>query len=250
MLFLRYYLWIAPNLLLVPFLWLFLRRRFHVQLPSLLVYATLDLMQLIASVVSRLISPFPINAYQWVVLVVGNGLLSVAELWVIYELWAKLVFSRSPLARVGRLLLACSLAVLLLTAAALSGTLPGIYVVHPVGNISEILDFSSSLILTGLLIILFVFSRALQISWRSWMVGIALGFGIYGCADLSSAAWRAALGRKALIPVDIVQEVAFHLCVLVWIAYLLLPEHPKFTGTGLERDDLEAWSEQMGKIAG
>lgn len=247
MLFLRYYLWIAPHLLLALILWLFLRRGLQRQLFSFFLYVALELIVFLVSVAFRLTSPFPINAYRWIVSVFGNGLLSLTVLWVIYELWDKLVFSRSSLARVGRLLLSGSLAVLLLAAAAVSGTFSNIDL-QRVGRIFEILDFSSSLIQAGLLVILFLFSRTLRISWRSWMVGIALGFGISACVDLSSAAWRAELGKRALIPVDIAQMGAFHLCVIVWLVYLLLPERPKFTGSGLQREDLEAWNEQLQKI--
>lgn len=247
MLFLRYYLWIAPNLLLALFLFFFLSRRLRVQLPSLLLYITIQLSGFLLSVTFRLISPFPVHAYQWVCLVFINGLLALSELWVVYELWEKLVFSRSSLARTGRLLLSCSLAALFLAAVGLSATLSGIGI-YRVANIYEILDFSSSLVLTGLLVVLSLFSRALRLSWRNWMVGIALGFGIIASVELSSAAWRAAIGEKAFIAVDVAQGFAFHFCAVVWLVYLLLPERPRLTGSGLRKDDLEAWSEQTEKL--
>lgn len=247
MLFLRYYLWIAPSLLLGVFLVLFLRRGLQRQLLSFLIYVIFNLFQFLAAVACRLRSPFAIHTYRWGVLVFGNGLIALAGLWVIFELWNELVFSRSSLASMGRLLLSSTLAVLLLTAGAFSGALSDIGL-QRVGSIFEVLDFSTSLIQTGLVVVLFIFSRALRISWRNWMVGIALGFGISACADLSSAAWRAALGKTAFIPVDIAQMGAFHLCVIVWLTYLLLPERPRFTGPSLQTEDLEAWSEQLQKI--
>lgn len=247
MLFLRYYLWIAPNVLLALFLLLFLRRRLHLQLPSLLLYVTVQLGGFLVSVVFKLMSPFPIRAYQWVCLIFANGLLALAELWAVYELWDKLVFSRSSLARLGRLLLSCSLAALFLGAAGISPTLSRVGL-DRVANVYETLDFSSSLVLTGLLVVLSVFSRALRLSWRNWIVGITLGFGIIASVQLSSAAWRAALGEKAFIPVDIAQGFAFQFCVLVWLVYLLLPERPKFSGSGPRVEDLECWNEQLQQI--
>lgn len=248
MLFFRYYLWIAPHLLVALFLLLFLRRRLQVQLLSLVLYVTIELLGFLVTLAFRFTKPFPINAYQWVVLVFGNGLLSLAGLWVVYELWDKLVFSRSSLAHVGRLLMSSSLAVLILAAAAVSGTLSGVYL-HRVGNIYEILNFSSGLILMGLLVVLFAFSRALRISWLSWMVGIALGFGISTCVDLSSSAWRSAFGRTAFIGADVAQGIAFHLCVVVWLVYLLLPERPNpRSGSGLTKQEIDAWNETLPEI--
>ena len=248
MLFLRYYLWIAPNLLLALFLLLLVRQRLHLQLPSLLLYVTIQLGGFLISVVFKLMSPFPIHAYQWVCLIFVNGLLALAELWVVYQLWDKLVFSRSSLARPGRLLLSCSLAALFLAAAGLSAMLSSISI-YSVANIYEILDFSSSLVLTGLLVVLSLFSGVLRLSLRNWMVGIALGFGIIASVELSSSAWRAALGEKAFIPVDIAQGLAFHFCVVVWLIYLLLPERPKFSGSGPRAEDLERWNQQLQHIA-
>ena len=248
MLFLRYYLWITPNLLLALFLLLLVRRRLHSQVPSLLLYVTIQVAGFLFSVVFRLISPFPIHAYQWVCLIFANGLLALAELWVVYELWDKLVFSRSSLARTGRLLLSCSLAALFLAAAGISATLSSVGL-DRIANIYEVLDFSSSLVLTGLLVVLALFSRALRLSWRNWILGIALGFGIIASVQLSSAAWRSALGEKAFIPVDIAQGLAFHFCVVVWLVYLVLPERPKFSGSGPRAEDLERWSEQLQHIA-
>jgi hypothetical protein len=247
MLFVRYYLWIAPHILLGVFLVIFFVKGLQGQLPSVATYASVNLALFLLGVICRLRSPFPTDAYRWIVLVLGGGLLTAADLWVIYELLNKLVLSRSSLARMGRLLLSGTLAVLLLGAAAAVGTVSKIGVDQAL-NIFEAVDLSSSLIIVGLLLVLFIFSHVLRISWRNWVVGIALGFGISACADLSTAAWRSALGRPAFIPVDIVQMGAFHLCVIIWLTYLLLPESPKFTGSGLQRDDLDAWNEQVQKI--
>src|SRR5947208_9725 len=98
----------------------------------------------------------------------------------------------------------------------------------------EILDFFSSLIIAGMLIFLFVFSRALHISWRNRITGVALGFGIMACVNLSTAALRSELGKSGFVAVDITQMAAFHVSVVVWLVYLLLSElMPAFAGRGL-----------------
>lgn len=166
--------------------------------------------------------------------------------WVLYELTVKLVLSFS-FAKLSRKLFAGSFAILVLSSAAISGGLSD-HSIYRGLNIFEDINFSSAFIKVGLLLVLLVFSRALNISWRNWLVGIALGFGVDACFDLSSAALRA-YGRTALISVDIVQGIGFHICVLIWLVYLLLPERPSAaSGSKLHKEDIEAWNEQLEKI--
>jgi hypothetical protein len=248
MVFLRYYLWIAPNLL-IGVLWLLvLRRHLYRQLLSFAVYLTVQLAIFLVSVILRLQSPVPVNLYRWMVLILGGGLLTCSELWVIYELWNKLVFSRSSLARFGRIALSAVLALLVLGSAAASGTFSDISA-HHVMNVYQSLDFSSSLIGAGMLFTLFAFARFLGLSWRNWMVGTALGFGVSACIDLASAACRASFGKTAFVPVDITQMVAFHIGVLVWLAYLLAPQPAAhLAGAGLPRAQMDIWNDELQKI--
>jgi hypothetical protein len=245
--FLRYYLWIAPNVLLGLFFFLFLRRKLYQQLPSLAIYCAVSLLEFLGAVICNLLSPFPFSTYAWI-LVIGDGLTAILAVWVIYELASRLVFPRLSLPKFGRRLFSVALTTLVLGAAALSGTLAD-FSVHRVAHLFEAINFSSALIEAGLLLVLLVFSRVLSIPWRSWWVGIALGFGVSSSFNLASAAWRAVYGRVALIPVDIVQMTGFHICVLIWLLYLVLPDRPSPPpGSKLHKEDLEAWSEQMEKI--
>jgi hypothetical protein len=247
MLFLRYYLWIVPNVLLGLVLFLFLGRKLHFQLPSFAIYAAVQLLDFLATVMCALHSPFPYRVYGWI-LALGDGLNAILAVWVLYELTVKLVLSLSCFAKLSRRLFAASLAVLLLSSAAISGGLSD-HSIHRALNLFEDINFSSAFIEVGLLLVLLVFSRALNVSWRNWLVGIALGFGVDACFDLSSAAWRAVYGRPALISVDITQGIGFHICVLIWLVYLLLPERPsRSSGSKLGKEELEAWSEQLEKI--
>jgi hypothetical protein len=253
MLFARYYFWIAPHLLLAILLVRLVRLRMQEQLPFFLAYILFELVEFLASFIiglfiQQLDSPFRTAVYRWVVLVFGNGINTLLGLGVIYELGSELVISHSPLAPVLRRILGGILALLVLVAAISSGAMSDVSV-HRVVNIFQVLDFSSSLIQVGMLLVLFVLTRVLQISWRSWTAGIALGLGISACIDLASAAWRANFGESGFIAVDIAQMAAFHVCVVVWLVYLFLPERARtFSGAGLEKNDLELWNEQVEKM--
>jgi len=143
-----------------------------------------------------------------------------------------------------------ALAGLVLLAAVASGSLRDI-TLQKMGNGFGILNFSSGLVEVGILVALFLFSRALRISWRNRATGVALGFGISACINLATAALRSGLGKSAFVAVDITQMAAFHVCVVVWLIYLLLPDRSRaFVGRGLGKSDIQFWDQELQRMTG
>lgn len=242
-----YYLWIAPHLLLAVVFVISLRRGVHRQLPIFYSYAAFELAQFLTLFTISRVSPFPNTTYRWA-LVLGMTISAFLILAVIFELANDLLASRSSLAGVLRPLLRWGTAALLLCAAIACAILPALGVQYLL-NMFQVLDFTSSLLQTGLLLSLFLFSRALHIAWRSWTVGIAVGFGISASINLATAALRAEFGRTGLIAVDITQMAAFHACVVIWLVYLFLPERaPRFAGGGLEKSQMEFWDQELERM--
>jgi hypothetical protein len=245
MLWLRYYLWIAPHVLLSVFLVLFLLKGARKRFPIFCGYVIAELAEFLAALAIRLHSPFSTITYRWVVNVLGDGTCALIGLGVVYELANELVFARSSLASLLRRTLKVVLAVLVLVAAVGSGALADISV-YRVTNIFEVLDFSSNLILAGILVALLASSRVLGIAWRSLPAGLVLGFGISASINLASAALRSAFGKVSIVPVDITQMAAFHLCVVIWLVYLLLSEcAPEISSGTLKASGLDQWSEEL-----
>ena len=174
-------------------------------------------------------------------------IISLISFGVIYELVNQMILSRSSLAKTIRPVMRWSAAVLLLLTAVVSARLG--LTVERVMNVFEVLDFSTSVLQVGLLLVLFLFSRALRVSWRSLPVGIALGLGILGCVELSTAPLFAVFRVHRYALIDDVRMAGFHACVLVWLAYLVFPKRePKFTGTPLQKSDLESWDEELQRM--
>lgn len=247
MLFASYYLWIAPHILLGIVLICLLRRGLQRQLPIFFGYVLFELVQFIVLFTIFLHSPFRADIYQWT-LVVGEGVSSILELGVIYELANELLFSRSTSGLVLRRALQAILALLMLGAAIGSGAFSGISVQRVV-NIFEAVNFSSNLIEAGMVLTLFIFARAMRISWHSWVAGIALGFGVSASIDLVSAALRAEWGKRAFIAVDLTQMAAFHVCVVIWLVYLFVADRtPPFPDGKLKVSDLELWDQELQRM--
>ncbi len=251
MLFLRWYFWVAPNLLVGVGAVNFFRRRLHKEFPVFALYVVFLLLQFIVFVTIDLLivaSITSLEMYRWVLLL-ATFIAAAFQLAVIYEMAKHLVLSRSSsLAGPLRSIVRWSLALLLLAAAASSALFPQTGLDH-VTAIFQVLDFSSSLLAIGLLITLLVFSQALHISWRSLPAGIALGLGIFASAEISGSALYSVLGRPGYISIDFIRMGAFHVCVLIWLIYLFLPERaPSRTGEHLPEPDLEFWNQELERM--
>ena len=247
MLFASYYLWIAPHILLGIFLIYLLGRGLQRQLPVFVAYVVFELVQFIVLFTIFLHSPFPDAIYKWT-LVAGEGIGSILELGVIYELANELLLSRSTLGSVLRPALQAILALLLLGAAIGSGAFSGISVQRVI-NIFEMINFSSNLIEAGMVLALFLFARTLRVSWHSWVAGVALGFGVSASIALVSAALRAEWGKRAFVAVDLTQMAAFHVCVVIWLVSLFLVDRtPPFPDGKLKISDLELWDQKLQRM--
>src|SRR5438045_5439058 len=172
--------------------------------------------------VTKCVTPSSIHIYVWL-LTCGALIGVLLQLAVLYELVRTVILSRTSLQRVLRLLFAFALAILVLAAAATSGCLRDVGR-ERIMNGFEILDFSNNLVLAGMLVVILLFSRALNISWRSRATGVALGFGTSACIGLAAAAVRSGLGESAFVGVDVRQMAAFHVSVGIWVVYFFVPD--------------------------
>lgn len=247
MLFARYYLWIAPHILLGIFLICLLKRRLQRQLPIFVSYIAFELVQFIVLFTISLHSPFSYPIYKWT-LVAGEGSASILQLGVIYELANELLLSRSAFASALRPALQGILGLLVLGAAVGSGAFSGISV-QRVNNIFEMINFSGNFIEAGMVLALLIFARALRVSWHSWIPGIALGLGVWASITLIGAAVRAEWGQRAFIAADLTQMAAFHVCVVIWLVSVFSAERtPTFPDGKLKVSDLEVWDQELQRM--
>ncbi|SRR5581483_2609203 len=248
MLVLRYYLWIAPPVLLailLAFLW---RRGFQKQSQSFVAYLVVQEIAYLAEFVVAIHHPFPAMTYGWTLLF-GNAVSSIFELAVIYVLINRLLLTRFPSFATFRYVLGGLLAILVLVSAIISGTLSDVSVRFPI-NACHALDFAVSLVQVGMLLLFFMLNRVLRISWRNWVAGIALGFGVSACINLAGAVLRNYFGNPSIVAVDILEGTGFHICVVIWLVYFLLPERSfPVVDECLEKTELELWNHELEGVA-
>jgi hypothetical protein len=115
-------------------------------------------------------------------------------------------------------------------------------------NVFDVLNFSSSVINLGLLVVLLLFTRALHVAWKSLPVGIVLGFGISSSVEMIASTLISG-SRASYINIDYLRMAAFHACVLVWLVYTLRPERKlEFVESGFKKSDLESWNQDLQRM--
>jgi len=160
--------------------------------------------------------------FRWVML--STELVSSAfQIAVIYELANKLIPFHSSLSLL-RLLSRWTLATLLLLATIAAA----LFYPHPtIGRVTMTLSLATNLVAVGLLLALALVTRIVGVSWRSLPAGVAVGLGISATGELAGAALFGQPGMSILG--DNVRLISWHVCVLVWLVYLLLPGKPAST---------------------
>jgi hypothetical protein len=241
-----YYLWVAPHLLQGIVAYAMFRRGLQRQFPIFLLYTGFEMLQL-AVLLAISLSPLHFGEGYFHVYSVGLALSTAIRFAVIRELFGHL-FERYPvITGSGRLLLRGATVVLLLLALALAVSAPG-NSMEFLKHVTYALDRVVSILQAGLLVSLFLFSRYFALSWRSQAFGISLGLGILASVELAMSALRL-YGLVSGTVFDFVIMASYHLCVLIWILYLALPERQaRFTLNPLPEHNLDIWNRELERL--
>jgi len=113
----------------------------------------------------------------------------------------------------------------------------------PVANRLSYAIFASlrslRVIQVGLLLILFLISRSVGLSWRSYTFGIALGYGIYAAVDLVLTAIRVEFGEGIWHMYSVISTSAFMTMLTTWLWYILQPQHSGQPVRVIPQNDIE-----------
>src|SRR6185437_13694001 len=245
MLIFRYYLWFAPYLLCGAALLCAVRNRVHRRLPAFMnLLGYFFFFDLPATVIVGLV--FPVSVYRWLT-VVDSTATFLLEVLVLYELSTELLLSQL-VKREMRPIPRWIAAILLLIATCLAAFLPQ-SAQYEARNIFHILDFGFNLAVIGFLVSMALLTRIIGISWRGTPAGIALGFGVVAAAEMMASPIMAYMGQSSYIDADILRMIAFHVCAVIWLIYVLLPEVPRHLGEPSVRlADIELRMQELQRI--
>jgi hypothetical protein len=240
-----YYLLFVPHLLMVGVVVAIYRRKLYRRHPIFFAYCLYEVVEFPVAVFGIFSKAVSFDQYWFLYdgLLCGSVLLRFG---VIYELFSNLSTEYPSLRRFSKVLFRGLLVVLLFIALGLVAfSWPGNP--HILNRfITFVLDRAVNLLQLGLLLGLFGIAKFFGLSWRRHIFGITLGLAMYLSVQLIATAVQAEWGFLKIF--DYLTMATYHVSVLVWLLYVLIPE-PKPALTSLpEHADVSEWNTELAKL--
>lgn len=244
---LRYYLWIAPHALLVVVLVVMFRRKLQRQFPIFFTYIAFEIIQFLTLFIAEY-SPSISRKQYYLLFLFGSAISTILRFGVLYEIFIHVFRNYPALNRSARVSFRWAVLLLFVAATAFSFSKSGDQIDRMLTVIFAF-DRTFSIVQCGLLLSLFLFSRYFSISWKSHVFGIALGFGVFASVELATSAIRSQIGVSGNQILDFITMATYHLCVLIWLFYMLAREQtPKYNPSDLPEHDLETWNQELHRL--
>lgn len=185
---------------------------------------------------------------------IGEAATTMLRFAIVYEIFLHLI-SRSPAVRdLATTYFRGAIVVLLAIVVALAWLAPA---TGPDLLMSRffLLQRTVDFLLCGLLLFLLAFSRLFGLSWRNFVIGIALGFGTFASVELATSTIRSQIEPRAPNQttdiIALISQGAYLGSVLVWIAYVFIgDERPSkhTTPPAPPSHDLENWNRELQRL--
>ncbi|MFZ0771343.1 MAG: hypothetical protein WCA49_23315 [Candidatus Sulfotelmatobacter sp.] len=223
--FLWHYLWLGPHVLQAVLAVLLWRRGIHRQFPFFFAYLVYEASEEITLWTMDVVPLSWVSALAWWrAFFAGAAIEELLKLAVIWELLAHFVRPRPAEAKLGKRLISSTGAVLVMLAVLAAHYTPMVHWQLMLISYAHVFLMAAYIVLSGLMLVLFLFAAYRKMTWDWRALGIALGFAIVWCEHLATWSLTAhglAAGRAYLL--DFLNMGTYHVCVLIWFYYLLSP---------------------------
>jgi hypothetical protein len=247
--FLWHYLWVAPNLLLLALAVLTWRRQVHKQFPIFFFFAVVIAVEQFM-VYAADVLPFVSPTAWWYVFWAGLMVEALMKFALIGELFGAVFGLYPALAKLGKSLISGVGGVLVLLAAmaAAYNSKDNIYWIV---SGAHVLEQTIYIIECGLILFLFVFASYFKLHWGHSAFGITLGLGTSACVHLATWALMANGGLSVYYRnlLDFANMATYHVCVLIWFYYLLVPQRSVTTSAvPAAEHSLAVWNQELERL--
>ena len=244
-----HYLWVAPNLLLIVLAILMWRRGLRKTFPVFIAYALVSALGQLAVYLAD-IAPWVTAENFWRIDWASLVSESVLKFALIAEIFAQAFNPYPSLAKLGKYLIRGVGATLVLAAALAAAWAPKDNAVGVISG-AHLLEQTLYLIVCGLLLFIFLFSAYFRLSLARSAFGIALGMGISASVHLGTWAVIANGGfpNPVRFELEFLNMATYHLCVLIWFYYLLVPPRvAKKSAVSLPENNLAIWNRELERL--
>ncbi|HEY1678941.1 MAG TPA: hypothetical protein VGG04_14590 [Candidatus Sulfotelmatobacter sp.] len=220
--FLWHYGWVAPNLLTLALAALLFSKGLHKRFAAFFIYLVFVSVEELA-LYTLDIWPTTSAITWWRAFWIGTIVEGLLKFVVIAELMQTLLHPWPSVARVVRNLVAGAGCFFVFVAAFAAAWAAPDNVHWLVGG-GHVLSQTLYLTQAGLIISIFIFAMLFRIPWQRYALGIAVGLGVVWCGHL--AIWALISGGVVRNRgwEDLANMATYHVAVLIWYYYLLIPE--------------------------
>jgi hypothetical protein len=238
-----YCLWFGPRVVQIIILFLLIKRGLYREVPIFTAYTAFSLCKFIVLVVLNYYVIDHAAYFRWYSL--GLGISTALRIGIICEIFTHVFAAHAALRNIQTPLFRWT-AVSFLIVAFVFAAYTNPSTTDPTWFNVHLLERSANIVLAGLILVLFLFSQYLRLSWSRLVFGIALGLGVLCSLELAFAAIRSQIGTSAHAALDLVDMGTYQCCVLIWLAYVLLPERsPAHVPADVPENDLELWNNEI-----
>lgn len=234
----RFILWIAPafsQIWLAVIIW---KRKLHRVLPLFFAYVVLHVLRTGVFLMMNTKSWAYFYAFH-----IANLADVLLELGIIYALFNQLVSCYRSVRKIGEVLFwfAGGLAFILACVNASSGVNEGAMVM----TVSLGMERGVRMIESGLLLFIFLFAVILRLSWRNYVLGIAVGFCLLLTGQLVLFTARLRFGDVSHQSFDMLNAAAYNLAVIVWLVYAYQTRTVNMFVHGINAGAIRVWDETL-----
>lgn len=181
------------------------------------------------------------NYEYWIAQAVGLGL----RFGVIYEIFLHVFRAYEGLRRASTLVFRWGGVLLLMAAIFVAILGPSSEPIWALKG-SLVVQRSIDVVQCGLLLLLFLFASYFALTWRNYVFGVALGFGVMATLELLASAVAAqASPMLSGFLLNSVPRIGYDIALVIWAAYLISSEPARQDLTSLPQHDLEKWNQEL-----
>jgi hypothetical protein len=238
-----YVLWIVGGLGCLLTLALVFHKRLLRQFPFFSLYLAFHIIEQIAAIVVYRHFGRASWAYvyeYWAAQAIGVGI----RFGIIWEIFSHMFRPYEGLREAGAVAFRWA-AVLLLLAAIIAAVAGPSHEPDFALKGAVVLERSLDVVQCGLLVLLFLFASYFALTWRNYVFGIALGFGVIASVELLAAALATQFRSFSDMILNSLPRIAYAAATIIWVVYLAGSEPPRPNLTGLPQHDLEKWNQEL-----
>ena len=235
-------LWVAQPILQTGILVIMVRRGLRERFPMFFHYTLFSALTSVGLMEVYRYQPEMYFTIYWTVAAV-SAFLSCA---VIFELFSAAFRPFANLKDLGRVLFRWAIAVMSIVCVVLVLAAPGR---EPDAIIGVILSLERAIRITqcAMLLLLYLFSSHMGLTWKNHLYGLVVGYGIYASVELVLVSLRTRFGVEWAPTWSLMRAISYTGIVTLWFGYLLRPEAQRNLNTGFALV-LTRWNNEVAKF--